>query len=51
MGFDFEWSAVDPNFHSFPQNLSVVHHVFGALVQADVSLTAAAQAYRFVAGI
>jgi peptide/nickel transport system substrate-binding protein len=37
MGFDSEWTAVDPHFHSFPQNLSVAHHVFDALVEADAS--------------
>jgi peptide/nickel transport system substrate-binding protein len=35
MGFDSEWSAVDPHFHTFPQNLSIAHNVFDALVEAD----------------
>ncbi len=38
IGFDTEWTSIDPHFHSFPHNLSISHHVFDALIGTDAQL-------------
>lgn len=40
VAFDAEWTALDPQWHTFPYNLSVAHHLFDALTVHDANQVA-----------